>query len=126
MEMAAFPGTPDPGRVSMPMSPMSAASRGRLWIRSGPGQGGCAELAADVTVIGNVPGQCTLVVHDPVLAPRHTEIARLADGFYARDLGTHAGTMCRGQRLGPQPFKLNHGDVLLLGANVALQFEATP
>jgi pSer/pThr/pTyr-binding forkhead associated (FHA) protein len=95
-------------------------------VRQGPGQGAVAELA-DVTVIGNQHGQCTLVLADPRLGPRHVEITRLADGFYARDLGSQAGTSCRGQWLGPQPFKLHHGDVIVLGQNVvALLFEASP
>jgi pSer/pThr/pTyr-binding forkhead associated (FHA) protein len=84
-----------------------------------------AELA-DVTVIGNHPGQATLVLADPRLNPRHVEIMRQPDGFYARDLGSQMGTSCRGQRLGPQPFKLHNGDVLILGQNVALLFEASP
>ena len=86
---------------------VGAANRGRarISVRQGPGQGAVAELA-DVTVIGNHPQQATLVLADPRLGPRHVEILRQADGFYARDLGTQIGTSCRGQRLGPQPFKL--------------------
>ena len=85
-----------------------------------------AELT-EMTVIGNQPGQATLVLADPRLGPRHVEIARLPDGFYARDLGSQAGTSCRGQRLGPTPFKLHNGDVIVLGQNlVALLFEAAP
>jgi pSer/pThr/pTyr-binding forkhead associated (FHA) protein len=101
-----------------------SSTRARLWIRSGPGQGAFADLT-DLTVVGNLAGHCTLLVADPQLAPRHVEISRLADGFYARDLGTFHGTVCRGHRLGAAPFKLQHGDVLLLGANVALLFEAS-
>ena len=83
-----------------------------------------AELT-DVTVIGNQPGQATLLLADPRIGPRHVEILRHADGFYARDLGSQRGTSCRGQQLGPQPFKLHNGDVIVLGQNVvALLFEA--
>jgi len=104
--------------------PGSAPARARISVHQGPGQGAVAELA-DVTVIGNQPGEATLVLADPRLNPRHVEILRHADGFYARDLGSHVGTSCRGQRLGPQPFKLHNGDVLILGPNVvALLFEA--
>ena len=98
--------------------------RARVSVRQGPGAGAVAELA-DVTVIGSHPAQSTLVLADPWLGPRHVEITKHADGFYARDLGSQTGTSCRGQRLGPQPFKLHHGDVLILGQNVALLFEAS-
>ena len=106
-------------------APGSNRGRARISVRQGPGQGAVAELA-DVTVIGSHPQQSTLVLADPRLGPRHVEIVRQPDGFYARDLGTHTGTSCRGQRLGPQPFKLHNGDVLVLGQNVALLFEAAP
>lgn len=108
------PGAPPPG---------SNRGRARLSVRQGPGQGAIAELA-DVTVIGSHPQHSSLVLADPHLGPRHVEILRQPDGFYARDLGTPLGTSCRGQRLGPQPFKLANGDVLMLGQNIALLFEA--
>ena len=82
--------------------------------------------AGALAVIGSHPQHSTLVLADPHLAPRHVEILRQPDGFYARDLGTQTGTSCRGQRLGPQPFKLQNGDVLMLGQNIALLFEAAP
>ena len=111
--------------ASQMQAPGSNRGRARISVRQGPGQGAVAELA-DVTVIGNHPQQATLVLADPYLGPRHVEILRQPDGFYARDLGTQTGTSCRGQRLGPQPFKLHNGDVLMLGQNVALLFEAAP
>ena len=99
-------------------------ARGRISVRQGPGQGSVAELA-DVTVIGNQPGQATLLLADPRIGPRHVEILRHTDGFYLRDLGSQRGTSCRGQQVGPQPFKLHNGDVIVLGQNVvALLFEA--
>ena len=106
-------------------APGSNRGRARISVRQGPGQGAVAELS-DVTIIGNHPQQATLVLPDPLLGPRHVEILRQPDGFYARDLGTPIGTSCRGQRLGPQPYKLTSGDVLMLGHSVALLFEATP
>ena len=96
------------GRPSAPQqagSKPAPSSRARLRIRGGPGQGAFADLT-EVTVVGNHAGHATLVVPDPQLAPRHLEISRLADGFYARDLGTFHGTVIRGHRLGPHPFKL--------------------
>ena len=113
-----------PSQVPGQMPPQAMAGRARISVRQGPGQGAVAELA-DVTVIGSHPGQSTLVLADPRLGPRHVEIVKHADGFYARDLGSQMGTSCRGQQLGPQPFKLHHGDVLVLGQNVALLFEAS-
>ena len=126
----AQPGAPfanhaPPGPPNLARAPSQVpAPRARISVRQGPGQGSVAELT-DVTVIGNQPGQATLLLADPRIGPRHVEILRHADGFYARDLGSQRGTMCRGQQLGPQPFKLHNGDVIVLGANaVALLFEA--
>ena len=119
------PPQPQLGASQMRAAPGSNRGRARISVRQGPGQGAVAELA-DVTVIGSHPQQSTLVLADPRLGPRHVEILRQPDGFYARDLGTQLGTSCRGQRLGPQPFKLANGDVLILGQNVALLFEAAP
>jgi NADPH-dependent 2,4-dienoyl-CoA reductase/sulfur reductase-like enzyme/pSer/pThr/pTyr-binding forkhead associated (FHA) protein len=110
------PTAPSPGAVPQ--------RRARLQIRQGPGAGSIAELA-EQTIIGSDPRQCTLAVPDPYVGPRHVEIMRHPTGFFVRDLGTQTGTQCRGQRLGPQPFPLQHGDVIVLGANVALLFEQT-
>lgn len=111
------------GMNHSPSQPSPQSGRARLSIRQGPGQGSFAELG-EVTVIGAQAGQATLVLPDPYVGPRHVEIMRMADGFYARDLGWQTGTMCRGQRLGPQPFKLAHGDVIMIGPSVHLAFEA--
>jgi nitrite reductase (NADH) large subunit len=116
-------GAPPVPQSNPSLNPSLSRPRARVSVRQGPGAGAVAELA-DVTVIGSQPGQSTLVLADPWLGPRHVEITKHADGFYARDLGSQTGTSCRGQRLGPQPFKLHHGDVLILGQNVALLFEA--
>lgn len=113
-----------PSNAALMGGGLSGALRARISVRQGPGQGAVAELA-DVTVIGNHPGHSTLVLADPRLGPRHVEIVKHTDGFYARDLGSPMGTSCRGQRLGPQPFKLHHGDVLILAQNVAILFEAS-
>ena len=118
--MSAPPGAY--GRASQ--LPQSGA-RGRISIRQGPGQGSIAELA-DRTVIGSQPG-ATLLLPDARVGPMHLEIMRQPDGFYARDLGSQRGTSCRGMMIGPQPFKLAHGDVIVLGQNaVALLFEGSP
>jgi NADPH-dependent 2,4-dienoyl-CoA reductase/sulfur reductase-like enzyme/pSer/pThr/pTyr-binding forkhead associated (FHA) protein len=117
---SAPPGAPAP----VPATGPAQGQRARISVHQGPGQGSVAELA-DHTVIGNQPGQATLVLADPRIGQRHLEILRRVDGFYARDLGSQRGTSCRGQQLGPQPFKLHHGDVIVLGQNVvALLFEA--
>lgn len=120
--MSAPPGAY--GRASQLPGQIPSA-RGRISIRQGPGQGSIAELA-ERTVIGSQPG-ATLLLPDARVGPMHLEIMRQPDGFYARDLGSQRGTSCRGQMIGPQPFKLAHGDVIVLGQNaVALLFEGSP
>jgi hypothetical protein len=95
----------------------------RLTILRGPGQGGAATLE-QTNVIGNLASECSLVVHDPRIASRHIEIARRPDGYWARDLGSDAGTTRRGQRLSPvEPVKLVHGDVLILASSIELLYQ---
>lgn len=119
---SAPPATPVARASSRPHEPTVA--RARLLVRHGPNPGSAAELS-DRTVIGSQPGQATLVLADPRIGPRHLEIFRHGDGFYARDLGSQRGTACRGQAIGQQPFKLLHGDVVILGPNaIHLLFEA--
>ena len=109
----------------LPSQIPGSGARGRISIRQGPGQGSVAELT-DRTLIGSQPG-ATLLLPDARVGPMHLEIMRQPDGFYARDLGSQRGTSCRGQMIGPQPFKLAHGDVIVLGQNaVALLFEGSP
>jgi pSer/pThr/pTyr-binding forkhead associated (FHA) protein len=120
---SAYPPPPQHPTIP-PAFAVRVPMRGRISVRHGPGQGSFAELG-DVTVIGNQPGQASLVLADPRLGPRHVEISRQADGFYVRDLGTTWGTQRRGERLGPTPTKLAHGDELVLGPAVILLFEAS-
>lgn len=97
--------------------------RARLTIRRGPGQGGAATLE-QTNVVGNDASECSLVVNDPRIAARHIEIARRPDGFWARDLGSEAGTTRHGQRLSStEPIKLTHGDVLILASAIELLYE---
>ncbi len=117
---SAPPGAPGMRAPSQP----PAVLRARISVRHGPNQGSIKELG-DVNVIGSQPGHATLVLADPRIGPRHVEIVRHGDGFYARDLGSARGTSCRGQALGQAPFKLQNGDVIVLGQNaVSLLFEA--
>ncbi|MBX3230840.1 MAG: FAD-dependent oxidoreductase [Labilithrix sp.] len=115
---------PPPSAYMGPPS-MHARVRGRVSVQRGPNTGSVAELG-DVTVIGSQPAQSTLALPDPYLGPMHLELRRLPDGFYVRDLGAASGTVCRGKRLGPHPFKLANGDILILGPNVQILFEAAP
>lgn len=115
-------GPPRPSGA--PPAPQSMMWRGRLQIRQGPSPGSVAELG-DLTMIGSAPG-VTLMLPDPYIGPQHLEISRRPDGFYARDLGTPTGTGVRGQRLGPIPFKLANGDLIMLGPSVQLLFETAP
>ena len=116
---------PPPAHAGYPATPPPAHRRARISVRFANGPGPIAELA-DRMLIGSQPGACQVVLHDPTVAPQHVEIVRGGDGvFYARDLGSRAGTQIRGHRLGPAPIRLTSGDVLVVG-QAALLFEATP
>jgi hypothetical protein len=105
-----------------PASMAASSRRGRLSVSRGPMPGTAVELQG-ITIVGNLHGFCALVIPDQRVAPRHVEISRHADGFYARDLGTATGTVHRGRLLGAAPVKLAHGDTLTLGSAVELLFE---
>jgi pSer/pThr/pTyr-binding forkhead associated (FHA) protein len=116
-EMPAFGPAPQ-----QPASMPTPSRRGRLSVSRGPIPGTAVELQG-ITIVGNLPGFCALVIPDQRVAPRHVEISRHPDGFYVRDLGTATGTVHRGRILGAAPVKLAHGDTLTLGAAVELLFE---
>jgi DNA-binding response OmpR family regulator len=71
-------------------------------------------LEGEVIVLGRAT-DCDLIVADPRVSRRHTELRRSGAGFLLTDLGSKNGTYLNGQRIS-QPLPLRGGDVIELGA----------
>ncbi len=74
----------------------------------------------DVCVVGRAPG-CDLVLDDAAASREHVEVSADPQGFVWRDLGSTNGTLLNGAKT--PGGRLQHGDVLLIGAT-SLRFEA--
>lgn len=59
---------------------------------------------------------CDYVIHDATVSNRHAELARTADGWLIRDLGSLNGTRVNGWLVDEQ--RLRDGDTITFGASV--------
>lgn len=99
------------------------ASSFRLIERGGPNPGEIFELAKDSQTMGrDVTNDITLA--DAEVSRQHARISRTPGGYVFEDLGSTNGTFVNGERL-VAPRVLNPGDLIGLGENVTLTFEAT-
>ncbi len=88
-----------------------------LVVEAGPGpEIGRAFPVQPTTVVGTSPDS-DVVLHDTAASPRHLRLVTRADGFWAEDLGSAAGTYLNDRRL-EVPAPLRHGDRLRLGSTV--------
>ena len=63
------------------------------------------------------------VINDAEVSRKHARISLQGGSFVLEDLGSTNGTFVEGQRL-MGPHRLRPGDLILLGENVSLRFEA--
>ena len=95
----------------------------RLIVRTGPNPGVAFDLTKEVTLIGrDVVNDVT--IGDPEVSRQHCRITRTPGGYVWEDLGSTNGSFLNGDRL-IAPRVLSVGDLLGMGANVTLTFEAT-
>lgn len=79
-------------------------------------------LGDRVTTIGRLP-ECTVLVNDPNVSRRHTEVRAAGSGYLLVDLGSTNGTKVNGLRVhGEQA--LADGDIVSVGST-HLRFEAS-
>lgn len=98
------------------------ASSFRLIERTGPNPGATFEAVKDVTTLGrDVTNE--IVLSDSEVSRQHARITHTPGGFVLEDLGSTNGTFINGERL-VAPRILNQGDLVGLGENVTLTFEA--
>lgn len=100
-----------------------SSSSFRLIERTGPNPGETFELTKDVISIGRDVTN-DVVVADSEVSRQHARINRTPGGYVFEDLGSTNGSFVNGERL-VAPRVLNPGDLIGLGENATLTFEAT-
>lgn len=95
----------------------------RLVQRSGPSPGETYDLAKDAVTIGRDVTN-DIVIADAEVSRQHARINRTPGGYVFEDLGSTNGSFINGERL-VAPRVLNQGDLIGLGENVTVTFEAS-
>ncbi len=93
---------------TLPLKPKTSRFAPRLIVQAGPNVGYEFVLTKEVAVLGRHE-QCDIVIADPLVSRRHSQIT--CDGSYCsiEDLGSTNGTFVNDQRL-TQPRVLRSGD----------------
>jgi predicted component of type VI protein secretion system len=94
----------------------------QLVMRSGPTPGKVFELSKNENYIGRDISN-DIVVNDSEVSRKHARLVLQAGSFVLEDLGSTNGTFVNGQRL-MGPHVLKPGELIMLGENVGLAFEA--
>jgi hypothetical protein len=100
------------------MSPSSF----RLIERTGPNPGTVYNLDIEVMIFGREVGT-DIVLGDSEISRQHARITHTPGGYVLEDLGSTNGTFVNGERL-TSPRVLDPGDLIGLGENVTLTFDA--
>jgi hypothetical protein len=94
----------------------------RLIVRTGPNPGTVFDLTKEVTMLGrDVTNDIPL--GDAEISRQHSRLTRTPGGIVLEDLGSTNGSFVNGDRL-TSPRVLRSGDLVGLGENVTLTFEA--
>ncbi len=99
-----------------------SSSSFRLIVRTGPNPGMVFELSKEVTLLGRDVTN-DIVLGDAEVSRQHARIEHTPGGHVLEDLGSTNGSFVNGERL-MSPRVLNSGDLIGLGENVTLTFEA--
>jgi FHA domain len=91
-------------------------------MRTGPNPGKSFPLTKDELTIGRDISN-DIVINDAEVSRHHARLYRQAGGFVLEDTGSTNGTFVNGQRL-MGPHMLRPGEMILLGENISLIFEA--
>jgi hypothetical protein len=95
----------------------------RLIVRTGPNPGTVFDLTKEVTMLGrDVTNDIPL--GDAEISRQHARLTRTPGGVVLEDLGSTNGSFVNGDRL-TSPRVLRSGDMIGLGENITLTFEAT-
>ncbi len=91
-------------------------------MRTGPNPGKSFPLTKDELSLGRDISN-DIVINDAEVSRNHAHLYRQAGGFVLEDTGSTNGTFVNGQRL-MGPHLLRPGEMILLGENISLIFEA--
>jgi hypothetical protein len=91
-------------------------------MRTGPNPGKSFPLTKDELSLGRDISN-DIVINDAEISRHHAHLYRQAGGFVLEDTGSTNGTFVNGQRL-MGPHLLRPGEMVLLGENISLIFEA--
>jgi len=98
------------------------AARFQFVMRSGPTPGATYSLEGDQIVIGRDSSN-GVVINDAEISRRHSRLTFQGGKYVLEDLGSTNGTFVNGQRLAG-PVVLKSGDVVSLGEQIVMMFEA--
>jgi predicted component of type VI protein secretion system len=96
----------------------------QLVVRKGPRPGHVFPLTLDTITIGRDP-LSDIVLNDPEISRHHAKVVRMGDGYELQDMGSTNGSFVDGKRMGGDPVSLRPGQVVMLGSNVTLIYQAT-
>ena len=113
------PEAPDED-VSVTLDDLPAGT-GLLVVKRGPNAGSRFALTADVTTAGRHPDS-DIFLDDITVSRRHAEIAKAADGYVVRDVGSLNGTYLNRERI--DDAALHNGDELQVGKFKLVFFSA--
>jgi len=99
-----------------------ASQPNQLVMRSGPTPGKVFELSKNENYIGRDISN-DIVINDSEVSRKHARLVLQAGSFVLEDIGSTNGTFVNGQRL-MGPHVLKPGELIMLGENVGLAFEA--
>jgi hypothetical protein len=98
------------------------ASSFRMIVRTGPNPGTTYDLTKEVTLMGRDVSN-DIILGDSEISRQHARLTRTPGGYVIEDLGSTNGSFVNGERL-MAPRVLNPGDLVALGENVSLTFDA--
>ncbi len=94
----------------------------QLVMRSGPTPGATFSLEGDQLVIGR-DSSSAIAINDAEVSRKHARLTFQGGKYVIEDLGSTNGTFVNGQRL-VSPVVLKSGDVVSLGEQIVLMYEA--
>jgi pSer/pThr/pTyr-binding forkhead associated (FHA) protein len=94
----------------------------QLVMRAGPTPGKAFPVSGESFTIGREPGN-GIVINDPEISRKHSRMWLQGSTYSIEDLGSTNGTSVNGVRLSA-PHSLRPGEVVALGEQISLVFEA--
>ncbi len=94
----------------------------QLVMRAGPTPGKAFPVTGNSFTIGREPGN-GIVINDPEISRKHSRMWLQGSTYSIEDLGSTNGTFVNGVRLSA-PHSLRPGEVVALGEQISLVFEA--